>query len=59
MKIIKKFSPNEKDLKESTAPTKLMTDFPQIYQERNSEALAKLVADYVGTRVFHKSPIEF
>jgi len=27
MKIIKKFSPNEKDLKESTAPTKLMTDF--------------------------------
>jgi len=31
MKIIKKFSPNEKDLKESTAPTKLMTDFPPIY----------------------------
>jgi len=28
MKIIKKFSPNEKDLKESTAPTKLMKDFP-------------------------------
>jgi len=46
MKIIKKFSPNEKDLKESTAPTKLMMDFPPIYQERNSEALAKLVADY-------------
>jgi len=46
MKIIKKFSPNEKDLKESTAPLKLMTDFPPIYQERNSEALAKLVADY-------------
>jgi len=46
MKIIKKFSPNEKDLKESTAPTKLMTDFPPIYQERNSEALAKLVAEY-------------
>jgi len=23
-----------------------MTDFPPIYQERNSEALAKLVADY-------------
>jgi len=46
MKIIKKFSPNEKDLKESTAPTKLMTDFPPIYQERNFEALAKLVADY-------------
>jgi len=46
MKIIKKFSPNEKDLKESTSPTKLMTDLPPIYQERNSEALAKLVADY-------------
>jgi len=46
IKIIKKFSPNEKDLKESTAPTKLMTDFPPIYQERNSEALAKLVAEY-------------
>jgi len=28
MKIIKKFSPNEKDLKESTVPTKLMKDFP-------------------------------
>jgi len=30
MKIIKKFSPSEKDLKESTAPTKLMKDFPPI-----------------------------
>jgi len=47
MKIIKKFSPNEKDLKESTAPTKLMKDFPPIYQERNHEVLAKLVADSV------------
>jgi len=47
MKIIKKFSPNEKDLKESTAPTKLMKDFPSIYQERNPEVLAKLVADSV------------
>jgi len=46
MKIIKKFSPSEKDLKESTAPTKLMTDFPPIYQKGNSESLAKLVADY-------------
>jgi len=45
MKIIKKFSPNEKDLKESTAPTKLMKDFPPIYQERNPKVLAKLVAD--------------
>jgi len=47
MKIIKKFSPNEKDLKESTAPTKLMKDFPPIYKERNPEVLAKLVADSV------------
>jgi len=45
LKIIKKFSPNEKALKESTAPTKLMKDFPPIYQERNPEVLAKLVAD--------------
>jgi len=47
MKIIKKFSPNEMDLKESTAPTKLMKDFPPLYQERNPEVLAKLVADFV------------
>jgi len=47
MKIIKKFSPSEKDLKESIAPTKLMKDFPPIYQERNPEVLAKLVADSV------------
>jgi len=59
MKIIKKFSPNEKDLKESTAPTKLMTDFPPIYQERNSEALAKLVVDYAkdsGIRMDSETP---
>ena len=47
MKIIKKFSPDEKDLKESTAPTKLMKDFPSILQERNHEFLSKLVAEYV------------
>jgi len=47
MKIIKKFSPNEKDLKESTAQTKLMKDFPPIYQERNPKVLAKLIADFV------------
>jgi len=29
MKIIKKFSPNEKDLKESAVQTELMKDFPQ------------------------------
>jgi len=47
MKIIKKFSPREKDLKELTTPTKLMKDFPPIYQERNPKVLAKLVADSV------------
>jgi len=47
MKIIKKLSPNEKDLKESIAQTKLMKDFPPIYQERNPEVLAKLIADFV------------
>jgi len=59
MKIIKKFSPNEKDLKESTALTKLKTDFPPIYQERNSEALAKLVTDYakeLGIRLDTEAP---
>jgi len=59
MKIIKKFSPNEKDLNESTAPTKLMTDFPPIYQERNPEVLAKLVADSVkesGIRLNTEAP---
>jgi len=29
MKIIKKFSPNEKDLKESAVQTELMKDFPK------------------------------
>jgi len=47
MKIIRKFSPTEKDLKESTAQTELMKDFPPIYQERNPEVLAKLIADFV------------
>jgi len=59
MKIINKFSPNEKDLKESTVPTKLMTDFPPIYQERNSEALAKPIADYAkdsGIRMDTEAP---
>jgi len=59
MKIIKKFSPSEKDLKESTAPTKLMKDFPPIYQKRNPEVLAKLVADYAkvsGIRMDTEAP---
>jgi len=46
MKIIKKFSPNEKDLKESAVQTKLMKDFPPIYKERNPEVLAELIAAY-------------
>jgi len=47
MKIIKKFSPNEKDLKESTVQTELMKDFPPIYKERNLEVLVKLIVGYV------------
>jgi len=47
MKIIKKFSPNKKDLKESTVQTELMKDFPPIYKERNPEVLAELIAGYV------------
>jgi len=46
MKIIKKFSPNEKDLKESAVQTELMKDFPPIYKERNPEVLAELIASY-------------
>jgi len=46
MKIIKKFSPNEKDLKESTVQTELMRDFPPISKEENSEVLAELIAAY-------------
>jgi len=47
MKIIKKFSPNEKDLKEFAVQSELMKDFPPISKERNSEVLAKLIADFV------------
>jgi len=46
MKIIKKFSPNEKDLKESAVQTELMKDFPPISKERNPEVLAELIAAY-------------
>ena len=46
MKIIKKFSPNEKDLKESAVQTELMRDFPPISKEENSEVLAELIAAY-------------
>jgi len=47
MKIIKKFSPNEKDLKESAVQSALMNDFPPIIKERNPEVLAKLIAAFV------------
>jgi len=47
MKIIKKFYPNEKDLKESTIQTELIRDFPPLYKERNPEVLAALIAGYV------------
>jgi len=42
MKIIRKFSPNEKDLKESVAQSELMRDFPPISKEDNPEVLAEL-----------------
>jgi len=48
MKIIKKFSPHEKDLKESTAPTELMKDFPPIIKEKNPEVLSKLIAEFIN-----------
>ena len=38
MKIIRKFSPNEKDLKESTVQSELMMDFPPISKEDNPHA---------------------
>jgi len=39
MKIIKKVISNEKDLKESSAPSKSLKDFPSILKEDNPEAL--------------------
>jgi len=47
MKIIKKFSPNEKDLRESVVQTELMKDFPPISKERNPKVLAEQIAAYV------------
>jgi len=44
MKIIKKFSPNEKDLKESSVQSELMRDFPPISKEDNPEVLAGYIA---------------
>ena len=42
-----KFSPNEKDLKESAVQSELMKDFPPIYKERNPEVLAELIPGFV------------
>jgi len=47
MKIINKFSPNEKDLKESTVQTQLVKDFPPILKEKNPEVLNKLIVEFV------------
>jgi len=46
MKIIRKFAPSEKDLKESAVQTELMRDFPAISKEDNPEVLAELIAAY-------------
>jgi len=48
IKIIRKFSPNEKDLKESAVQTELIRDFPPISKEENSEVLAELIAAYAN-----------
>jgi len=46
MKIIRKFAPSEKDLKESAVQTELMRDFPPISKEDNPKVLAELIATY-------------
>jgi len=46
MKIIRKFSPNEKDLKESTVQSELMMDFPPISKEDNPDVLAEYIATH-------------
>jgi len=44
MKIIGKFSSNEKDLKESSVPSGLLRDFPSISREANPEVLTGYIA---------------
>jgi len=44
MKIIGKFSSNEKDLKESSVPSGLLRDFPPISKEDNPEVLTGYIA---------------
>jgi len=46
MKIIRKFAPSEKDMKEFAVQTELMRDFPPISKEDNPEVLAELIATY-------------
>jgi len=46
MKIIKKVSSNEKDLKESSVPSRPMRDFPSIIKEDNPEVLTGYLAAY-------------
>jgi len=46
VKIIRKFAPSEKDLKESAVQTELIRDFPPISKEDNPEVLAELIAAY-------------
>jgi len=44
MKIIRKFSPNEKDLKESSVQSELIRDFPPISKDDNPEVLGGYTA---------------
>ena len=44
MKIIRKFSPYEKDLKESSVQSELMRVFPPISKKGNPEVLAGYIA---------------
>ena len=46
MKIIKKFSSNDKDLKESSDPSRPLRDFPSIIKEDNLEVLTGYLVAY-------------
>jgi len=47
MKIIRKFSTNEKDLKEFVVQSELMRDFPPMTKEDNPGVLVELITAYV------------
>jgi len=47
IKIIRKFSPYKKDMKEFIAQSELMRDFPPISKEDNPEVLAEVIVAYV------------